>query len=354
MTATTNPRPAVAWIGELDGYLQLLDQTRLPTEVVDLPCRTVEVVWEAIRKLSVRGAPAIGVAAAYGTVVGCQTAMNEPREAFDRRFGEVVEYLAGSRPTAVNLFWALDRMKGVAASHPSLGSQDMLQRLLDEARLIETEDREMCAAIGRHGAPLLANCTGVLTHCNTGGLATAGDGTALAVIFAAAAANPELQVYADETRPLLQGARLTAWELLQRGVNTRLICDSMAGWVMKEGRVQAVIVGADRIAANGDSANKIGTYSLSVLAKAHGIPFYIAAPSSTFDFAIRSGAEIPIEQRSAEEITNAFGRRTAPENCPVYNPAFDVAPAENITGLVTEKGVISPVTEAEIRRVLGK
>jgi methylthioribose-1-phosphate isomerase len=354
MTATTNPRPAVAWIGELDGYLQLLDQTRLPTEVVDLPCRTVEVVWEAIRKLSVRGAPAIGVAAAYGTVVGCQTAVNEPREAFDRRFGEVVEYLAGSRPTAVNLFWALDRMKGVAASHPSLGSQDMLQRLLDEARLIETEDREMCAAIGRHGAPLLANCTGVLTHCNTGGLATAGDGTALAVIFAAAAANPELQVYADETRPLLQGARLTAWELLQRGVNTRLICDSMAGWVMKEGRVQAVIVGADRIAANGDSANKIGTYSLSVLAKAHGIPFYIAAPSSTFDFAIRSGAEIPIEQRPAEEITNAFGRRTAPENCPVYNPAFDVAPAENITGLVTEKGVISPVTEAEIRRVLGK
>lgn len=354
MTATTNPRPAVAWVGELDGYLQLLDQTRLPTEVVDLPCRTVEVVWEAIRKLSVRGAPAIGVAAAYGTVVGCQTAVNEPREAFDRRFGEVVEYLAGSRPTAVNLFWALDRMKGVAASHPSLGSQDMLQRLLDEARLIETEDREMCAAIGRHGAPLLANCTGVLTHCNTGGLATAGDGTALAVIFAAAAANPELQVYADETRPLLQGARLTAWELLQRGVNTRLICDSMAGWVMKEGRVQAVIVGADRIAANGDSANKIGTYSLSVLAKAHGIPFYIAAPSSTFDFAIRSGAEIPIEQRPAEEITNAFGRRTAPENCPVYNPAFDVAPAENITGLVTEKGVISPVTEAEIRRVLGK
>ncbi|WLD10104.1 S-methyl-5-thioribose-1-phosphate isomerase [Planctellipticum variicoloris] len=354
MTATTNPRLAVAWIGELDGYLQLLDQTRLPTEVVDLPCQTVEVVWEAIRKLSVRGAPAIGVAAAYGTVVGCQTAVNESREAFNCRFGEVVEYLAGSRPTAVNLFWALDRMKGVAASHPSLGSQDMLQRLLDEARLIETEDREMCAAIGRHGAPLLANCTGVLTHCNTGGLATAGDGTALAVIFAAAAANPELQVYADETRPLLQGARLTAWELLQRGVNTRLICDSMAGWVMKEGRVQAVIVGADRIAANGDSANKIGTYSLSVLAKAHGIPFYIAAPSSTFDFAIRSGAEIPIEQRSAEEITNAFGRRTAPENCPVYNPAFDVAPAENITGLVTEKGVISPVTEAEIRRVLGK
>lgn len=352
-TATKNPRPAVAWVGGLDGYLQLLDQTLLPTEVLDLPCRTVEVVWEAIRKLRVRGAPAIGVAAAYGVVVGCQTAVTADRPTFDQRFAEVVEYLAGSRPTAVNLFWALDRMKGVVAGAPDLTSQAMLRKLLDEALQIEIEDREMCAAIGRHGAPLLANCSGVLTHCNTGGLATAGDGTALAVIFAAATANPALQVYADETRPLLQGARLTAWELLQRGVQTTLICDSMAGWVMKEGRVQAVIVGADRIAANGDSANKIGTYALSVLAKAHGIPFYVAAPSSTFDLSIQSGAEIPIEQRAAEEITNAFGRQTAPDGCPVYNPAFDVAPAANITGLVTEKGVISPVTAAEIRRILG-
>jgi methylthioribose-1-phosphate isomerase len=198
----------------------------------------------------------------------------------------------------------------------------------------------------------LKDCAGVLTHCNTGGLATAGDGTALAIIFAAARENPSLQVYADETRPLLQGSRLTAWELMQRGVSVTLICDSMAGWVMKEGRVQAVIVGADRIAANGDSANKIGTYSLSVLAKAHGIPFYVAAPSSTFDLTIQSGAEIPIEQRVSTEITHAFGRQTAPDACPTYNPAFDVAPAENISALITERGVIQPVTTANIRAAL--
>ena len=218
--------------------------------------------------------------------------------------------------------------------------------------MIEQEDREMCAAIGTHGAPLLAGCSGVLTHCNTGGLATAGDGTALAVIFAAARKNPELQVYADETRPLLQGARLTAWELMQRNVPVTLICDSMAAWVMKLKRVQAVIVGADRIAANGDSANKIGTYGLSVLAKAHGIPFYVAAPSSTFDLTLATGESIPIEERAAVEITQGFGRQTAPTGCPVFNPAFDVAPAENITGLITEKGVISPVTTQRIHEVL--
>jgi methylthioribose-1-phosphate isomerase len=210
----------------------------------------------------------------------------------------------------------------------------------------------MCASLGRYGAELLKDCTGVLTHCNTGSLATAGDGTALAAIFAAAKVNPQLQVYADETRPLLQGARLTAWELMQRNVPVTLICDSMAAWVMKERKVQAVIVGADRIAANGDAANKIGTYGLSVLAKAHGIPLYVSAPSSTFDLTIASGAEIPIEQRTAAEITHGFGKQTAPTDCAVYNPAFDVAPAENIAALVTEKGVIQPVTADRIRAVL--
>ena len=244
-------------------------------------------------------------------------------------------------------------MRGVAEASSSLSSHELLARLLTEARAIESEDREMCAAIGRHGLPLLRGCSGVLTHCNTGGLATAGDGTALAIIFAAARENPSLQVYADETRPLLQGARLTAWELMQRSVPVTLICDSMAGWVMKEGRVQAVIVGADRIAANGDSANKIGTYSLSVLAKAHGIPFYVAAPSSTFDLTIQSGAEIPIEQRVSTEITHAFGKQTAPDGCRTYNPAFDVAPAENISALITERGVIQPVTKERIQAVLG-
>lgn len=348
-----NPRPAVAWIGQLDGYLQLIDQTLLPTQDVLIDCRTVEQVWEAIKSLRVRGAPAIGVAAAYGVIVGCQSQAELPRSEFDARLTHVLDYLATSRPTAVNLFWALDRMKATAAEQPdTLLSSELLSRLLEEARTIEVEDRAMCAAMGRFGAELLANCSGVLTHCNTGGLATAGDGTALAAIFAAAKANPKLQVYADETRPLLQGARLTAWELLQRGVHVTLICDSMAACVMKLRRVQAVIVGADRIAANGDAANKIGTYGLSVLAKAHGIPFYVAAPSSTFDLTLESGELIPIEERAASEITNGFGKQTAPTDCPVFNPAFDVAPAENITAIITERGVIQPVTVDNVRKMI--
>jgi methylthioribose-1-phosphate isomerase len=350
----TNPRSAVSWIGNAGtGHLRLIDQTLLPVECRDIDCTTVEIVWEAIKSLRVRGAPAIGVAAAYGVVVGCQTVQHQQRQQFDDRLHYVLHYLAGSRPTAVNLFWALDRMRRTAASVASLSSSDALDRLLVEAQEIEREDREMCAAIGRYGLPLVRACSGILTHCNTGGLATAGDGTALAVIFAAARENPSLQVYADETRPLLQGARLTAWELMQRNVAVTLICDSMAGWVMKERRVQAVIVGADRIAANGDSANKIGTYSLSMLAKAHGIPFYVAAPSSTFDLTIERGEQIPIEERASTEITNAFGRQTAPDGCRTYNPAFDVAPATHITALVTEKGIIQPVTKENIRAVLG-
>jgi methylthioribose-1-phosphate isomerase len=349
----TNPRPSVSWIGDArSGHLQLIDQTLLPVEYRELACTTVEVVWDAIKMLRVRGAPAIGVAAAYGVVVGCQTDATSTRDQLNSRLQHVVTYLAGSRPTAVNLFWALDRMHRTANSVPNLTSAELLERLLVEAKAIEREDREMCLAMARHGLPLLSRCQGVLTHCNTGGLATAGDGTALAVIFAAAAQNPSLQVYADETRPLLQGARLTAWELMQRGIPATLICDSMAGWVMKEGRVQAVIVGADRIAANGDSANKIGTYSLSILAKAHNIPFYVAAPSSTFDLTIQSGEEIPIEERGSTEITNAFGRQTAPDGCRTYNPAFDVAPATHITALITEKGVIQPVTKENIHAML--
>ena len=350
----TNPSAAVSWVGDAgSGHLRLIDQTLLPVELRYLDCTTVEIVWEAIKSLRVRGAPAIGVAAAYGVVVGCQSVREADRDRFDARLTFVLDYLAGSRPTAVNLFWALDRMRTTAAAHSALGSAALLDRLLVEAQQIEVEDREMCLAIGRHGLPLVKDCSGILTHCNTGGLATAGDGTALAVIFAAARQNPKLEVYADETRPLLQGARLTAWELMQRNVPVTLICDSMAGWVMKEGRVQAVIVGADRIAANGDSANKIGTYSLSMLAKAHAIPFYVAAPSSTFDLTIQNGDQIPIEERISTEITHGFGRQTAPDGCRTYNPAFDVAPATHITALITEKGVIQPVTAANIRSVLG-
>jgi len=357
MTVTSGPRPAaipptLEWVGGVDGFLRLLDQTRLPLEEVTVDCRSPEQVWEAIRSLRVRGAPAIGVAAAYGTVLGVRDA-DEGREAFDRELQRTCEYLATSRPTAVNLFWALDRMSRMATGRPELTASETIERLLDEAKAIEAEDRAMCAAIGRHGASLMPAEGGVLTHCNAGGLATAGDGTALAVLFEAHGQGKRLQVFADETRPLLQGARLTAWELLRRGVPTTLICDSMAGQVMKEGRIAAVVVGADRIAANGDAANKIGTYSVAVLARAHDIPFYVAAPSSTFDLSLPSGEAIPIEQRSAEEVTEGFGRRTAPAGVGVYNPAFDVTPAALVTAIVTERGVIRPVTEENVRRLVG-
>jgi len=349
---TSSAPPTLAWRGTIPGVLRLIDQTQLPADCRLMDCTTVSDVWEAIRALHVRGAPAIGVAAAYGVVLGVQSLVDSNRATFDARLSEVVDKLATSRPTAVNLFWALDRMRTRAATCAFVSPRDAVVELLDEAQQIEREDREMCAAIGRHGASLLAGIQGVLTHCNAGGLATAGDGTALAVIFAAAANTETLHVYVDETRPLLQGARLTMWELMRRGVNCTLICDSAAAWVMTHRRVQAVITGADRIAANGDAANKIGTYSLAVLARAHGIPFYIAAPSSTFDPAIPSGDAIPIEERAAEEMTHGFGRATAPEGAAAFNPAFDVTPADHITAIVTERGVIRPVNAASIREVL--
>ena len=293
--------------------------------------------------LRVRGAPAIGVAAGYGVVVGMQSVVTEDRTAFDARLTEVSDYLAGSRPTAVNLFMALDVMKDVAAASPEATPAEIMVKLLQAARKLEVEDREMCAAMGRHGAELLRPNTGALTHCNAGGLATAGSGTALSVFFEAAAQGKNIHVYADETRPLLQGARLTTWELMRRDIRTTLICDSMAAQVMKEGRIQAVVTGADRVAANGDAANKIGTYSVALLAKAHDIPFYIVAPSTTFDMSLSSGDQIPIEQRDPTEITHGFGRQTAPDGTLVYNPAFDVTPAGLIKAIITERGVIAPV-----------
>ncbi|MEX2316888.1 MAG: S-methyl-5-thioribose-1-phosphate isomerase [Pirellulales bacterium] len=328
------------WQGGIDGYLVLLDQTRLPKEVAYCECRTVEDVWQAIRRLAVRGAPAIGVAAAYGVCVGG----NEGRNVDD-----VCDYLATSRPTAVNLFWALERMRRV-------GSQGGVSRgarhtLLDEALAIHEEDGQLCAAIGRHGADLLADLltgAGILTHCNTGALATGGEGTALAVVFELARRGKRPQVWVDETRPLLQGARLTMWELAQHGIDATLICDSAAAQVMREGRVQAVITGADRIAANGDVANKIGTYGVALLAKAHGIPFYVAAPVTTFDLSVANGDAIPIEQRGAEEVTHGLGRQTAPDGAAVYNPAFDVTPAELIAAIITDRGVIRPTDAKKI------
>jgi len=331
------------WQGEAEGHLVLIDQTLLPTEFREISCQTVEAVWEAIKALRVRGAPAIGVAAAYGVCVGLQTVRGGDEAALYRRLDEAVTYLATSRPTAVNLFWALDRMRRKAEAlrgqHPPA---EIARLLLAEAATIEEEDRRTCRELGRHGASLLADGSGVLTHCNAGGLATADYGTALAVIFAACEAGRRIHVYADETRPLLQGARLTAWELKERGIPVTLLCDSMAAQVMREGRVQAVIVGADRIAANGDTANKIGTYGVAILAAHHHIPFYVAAPISTFDFKLTSGAGIPIEHRDGREVTHGFGRQTAPDGINVYNPAFDVTPAPLIAGFITERGVIRP------------
>jgi methylthioribose-1-phosphate isomerase len=335
----------------------MIDQTLLPGEMKELACRDVDTVFEAIRSLRVRGAPAIGIAAAYGVCVGMQPFVRDRQHEFFPRAIEIVEYLATSRPTAVNLFWALDRMKAKAAALEALDSPPhaphaALAELLTEAKAIHDEDRVMCHAIGRFGAELLSNNSGVLTHCNAGGLATSEYGTALSVFFTAQDQGKQLHVFVDETRPLLQGARLTAWELAQRKISATLICDNMAGQVMREGRVQAVVVGADRIAANGDTANKIGTYSVAVLAHAHGIPFYVAAPTNTFDLTLDSGEQIPIEERGAAEITHGFGKQTAPDGIGVYNPAFDVTPAKYIKAIITERGVIEPVSRESIAQVV--
>ncbi len=343
----------IRWVGDLEGRLELIDQTLLPTEFRMIECRDVGTVHEAIKTLRVRGAPAIGIAAAYGVCLGVQPFVNGDEGRFFARLEEVAGYLAGSRPTAVNLFWALERMKRAAAACRGRKSpREIAGALLAEAIAIHEEDRRICRAIGRHGAELLSDGQGVLTHCNAGGLATADYGTALAVVFAAVESGKRIHVYADETRPLLQGARLTTWELQQRGIPVTLICDSMAAQVMREGRVQATITGADRIAANGDAANKIGTYGVALAAAAHKIPFYIAAPQSSFDLALPTGEGIPIEQRDPREITHGFGCQTAPNGIDVYNPAFDVTPARLITALICEKGVIRPVSKERIAEVL--
>ena len=344
---------SIRWVGDELGHLVLLDQTLLPTTQQEIACRDVPTVYEAIQKLRVRGAPAIGIAAAYGVCVGLQSATDIGQ--LGTQLTEVSEHLATSRPTAVNLFWALDRMKAAGEKLIADGGDlaGVRQGLLRQAIAIHDDDREMCHAIGRYGADLLDGGQGVLTHCNAGGLATSEYGTALSVFFTAQDQGKELHVFVDETRPLLQGSRLTAWELMQRDISATLICDSMAAQVMREGKIHAVVTGADRIAANGDTANKIGTYGVAVLAKAHDIPFYIAAPTNTFDLSIASGNEIPIEQRSAEEITSGFGKQTAPDGVGVYNPAFDVTPANLIRAIITEKGVIDPVTTDNVTGVVG-
>ncbi len=342
--------------GELPGALDIIDQRKLPGEAVRLELTTVQDTWDAIKTLAVRGAPAIGCAAAYGVVVGAQTKLEgSAAEAADAARA-AAEHLATSRPTAVNLFWALDRMKDTIAQaiESSADGRALCQVLLKEAKAINAADIETCRQIGKHGASVLPNPARVLTHCNAGGLATAGYGTALGCFYAAKEAGMDIEVMACETRPLLQGARLTTYELQEGGVPVTLMSDGMAAFAMQKGKLNAVVVGADRIARNGDAANKIGTYSHAVAAKHHGIPFYVAAPKSTFDLSLSSGDEIPIEEREREELSQFNGRQIAPDGVPTWNPAFDVTPAALIAGIITEFGVISPVTEANVLKVLGE
>jgi len=335
------------WTGE---SLLLLDQRKLPLKEEWVECRTYECVARAIEEMVVRGAPAIGVVAAYGVVLGAKEISKQARSYIDfkAKVELIINRLAATRPTAVNLFWALKRMRRIVEAGQKV--EDIVAALETEAVNIERQDVETNRKIGFFGAELLSSREVILTHCNTGALATAGYGTALGVVRAAVEMGKEITVFVDETRPYLQGARLTAWELQQEGIPYYLITDNMAGYFMALGEITCVIVGADRIARNGDTANKIGTYSLSVLAKEHGIPFYIAAPTSTFDLSIRSGAEIPIEERSEDEVLYCHCKdcRIAPHGARVRNPAFDVTPHENITGIITEKGVINAPNEEKI------
>ena len=345
------------WIGGIDGYLELTDQRQLPGKYVKLKCRDIGGVYDAIKTLAVRGAPAIGVAGAYGVVIGMQKLKPDAdTEQGVKVLKESCEYLNSSRPTAVNLSWALNRLReeGEKITSQKVSLKVFMSGLLSEADAICNEDIEMCRKIGENGEKFIKEGAGILTHCNAGALATAGQGTALSLMFEAHKKGKKFKVYADETRPLLQGARLTCWELQQAGIDVTVISDNMAGWLMKQGKIDAVITGADRIAANGDAANKIGTYSLSILAAEHRIPFYIAAPSSTFDLSIKSGEQIPIEERSPDEVTQFGGIQVAPDGIKVYNPAFDVTSGSNITAIITEAGVIEKPSTENIAKCLGK
>jgi methylthioribose-1-phosphate isomerase len=341
------PIETLKWVGGINGCLELIDQRRLPNRIEKLRCKTLVQLFEAIRTLAVRGAPAIGVSAAYGVCLSVRDLPDsapavEARESIDKG----CNFLAASRPTAVNLSWALERMRTKAhlflSGNPSPSTDVLKQALLDEADAICAEDQRCCEAIGQNGEYVIPDGGAVLTHCNAGALATAGIGTALAPMYIAHQRGRRFCVYVDETRPLLQGSRLTVWELSQAGIEAILICDSMAATLMQQGRIGAVITGADRIAANGDTANKVGTLGLSILARHYHIPFYIAAPTSTFDKNCNTGADIPIEQRNAQEICTD----TSLKHVSIYNPAFDVTPADNINAIITNRGVIRhPNTE---------
>jgi methylthioribose-1-phosphate isomerase len=336
---------SIEWIGD---RVRMIDQTKLPLEEVYIETADYLVIADAIKKLKIRGAPAIGIAAAFGLALGARQFGDGNRQTFDRHLEEVSSDLLSTRPTAVNLSWALRRMKCVLQANTGQSVEQMKPLLLDEAKKILAEDIDTCRRIGLHGSELVPETAGILTHCNTGALATGDHGTAQSVIVAAHEQGKKIQVFVDETRPLLQGARLTTWELMKRSIKTTLITDSTAAFVMKKGRVDLVVVGADRIAGNGDVANKIGTYNLAVLAEKHHIPFYVAAPISSVDFDLTSGEDIPIEERDPIEVTEGFGKRTAPHGVAVYSPAFDVTPHDLVTAIVTEHGISRPPYEKTI------
>lgn len=334
-----------------NGKLRLIDQTKLPTELIYVECGTCEEVAAAIRDMIVRGAPAIGVTAAYGIAIGAAAVAAPSADEFFSELNRICDMIKGTRPTAVNLFWAAGRMYEKALEYKDRPVGAIKEALMDEACAMDREDVEINRRIGANGSALIKEGSAILTHCNAGALATCDYGTALGVIRAAHEAGKNISVYADETRPYLQGARLTAWELQQDGIPVTLICDNMAGHFMKAGKIDCVIVGADRIACNGDTANKIGTYTVAVLAKENNLPFYIAAPVSTIDFGTETGDGIPIEERNAVEVTHIKGIRIAPEGVPVANPSFDVTPGRYIAGIITEKGVVRPPYASNLQKL---
>ncbi len=340
-----------ATLNEKKDAMILLDQTLLPVEKKFIEVKELEDTWEAIKKLRVRGAPAIGVAAGFGIYLGVKDSRADNFEDFYREFMEAKKYLASSRPTAVNLFWALDRMENRLLREQERSIEEIKESLLEESERIFKEDQDMCKAISEYGLSLLKPEMGLLTHCNAGGIATSGYGTALGPMYLGHERGYNFKVYADETRPLLQGSRLTAWELNQVGVDVTVICDNMASIVMKEGKIDAILVGCDRVAANGDTANKIGTSGLAILAKEYKIPFYVLGPTSTIDMKARTGKDIDIEERGSKEIYNGFGRQTAPSEVKFYNPAFDVTDHKYITAIVTEKAILRPPFEDNLKKL---
>jgi methylthioribose-1-phosphate isomerase len=336
-----------------DNGVRFIDQTKLPTEETYVTCTTHEQVADVIRTMVVRGAPAIGVAAAMGIALGVKNSKAETVAELKGEFEQICDIIGKTRPTAVNLFWAIRRMQKKFERVRIRPIAQIKQDLIEEAKRMHAEDIAANQAMGRHGATLMPSEGGVLTHCNAGALATAGYGTALGVIRAAVEAGKKIHVYADETRPFLQGSRLTAWELMKDGIPTTVISDNMAGAMMKQDKIDAIVVGADRIAANGDVANKIGTYTVAVLAREHSIPFYVAAPISTIDFACPDGSRIPIEQRNAREVTHIGGRQMVPDGVSIENPAFDVTPAKYIKAIITERGIANAPYEESLRRLAG-